>query len=511
MLNVYKAQIYHFISVYTLKANFSFRDKSCYLVSLEHNMRDSKTYAALSSLDSYKLNRFIKFLKSPYFNQNEVILLLGELLVQDIKNQNGTSLLEKQVLWHKLGQKGKYNDARIRSWQAGLLNLFEEFLAQEFFNERKALKSYYLLESIHKSKIASLYNSSIKLARVNSARALLKDSNYYLNEYLTEFKIHEIQQKELKRFEKWNMEYISDSLDKFFIIEKLKVFSKALSHQSFINESYKIRFIDTIENFITNEELENNPIISLYYYNLKLLTQKDIEEYFFKYKILLLKHFNDLYLKEGFELLFDAINYCIRKLNSGDNKYLEEVFELYKFAIDNEILIRSGEFVHWDYKNIISIGLRLMKFNWVSHFIEDYKDKIDTLHRNNAYYYNLSNLFFYRKEYNKVLNTLQKVNYDDLTYSLDARTLQVATFFELDELDALTSALDSFQAFIKRKNFLSEATQRPYINFIKYTKKIISSYDNSNLLKLKQVLINTSGIVNKQWLLQKIEEKIITK
>lgn len=492
-------------------APYSFGHKWWLLVSLFYNMRDSKTYTALSSLDSYKLNRFIKFLKSPYFNQNELILHLGELFVQDIKNQNKPNQFNKQEVWLKLGQNGKYNDEKIRSWQAGLLNLFEEFLAQEFYNDRTSLKNYYLLESIHKLKIESLYNSSIKLARVNSSRSLLKDSNYYLNEYITEFKIHEIQQKELKRFEKWNMEYISDNLDKFFIIEKLKVFSKALSHQSFISDAYNIKFIDTIENFITPEELQKNPIISLYYFNLKLITHVDDEKYFFEYKNLLLRNINDLELKESFELLFDAINYCIRRLNSGDNKYLDEVFELYKFAIDNDILIRSGEFVHWDYKNIVSIGLRLMKFNWVSHFIEDYKDKIDSLHRNNAYHYNLSNLFFYRKEYNKVLNTLQKVNYDDLTYSLDARTLQVATFFELDEIDTLSSTLDSFQTFIKRKNFLSEATQRPYINFIKYTKKIITINDNSKLTKLKQILNNTSGIVNKQWLLHKIEEKLISR
>lgn len=473
-------------------------------------MRDSKTYAALSSLDTYKLNRFIKFLNSPYYNQNDIIGELGTLLIKDIKSPN-KSELTKESIWQNLGLKGRFDDPKLRTWLTGLLTLFEEFLALEYFNEQASLKNYYLLESIHKHKIEVLYNSSIKKNSVLSHRAILKDSSYFLSEYLTSFKVHEIQRKELKRFEKWNIDHISDSLDKFFIIEKLKVYSKALSHQSFIGEEYNIKFIDAIEKSYTSESLDKIPIISLYYFNIKMITQKSDEEYFFKFKSLLFKHIGDLEPKEGFELLFDAINYCIRRLNAGDNKYLDEVFELYKFAIENEILLSSGEFVHWDYKNITSIGLRLRKFTWVKNFIEDYKDKIDPSHRDNAYYYNLSNFYFYKSEFNKVLNILQKVNYDDLTYSLDARTLQLATFYELDEIDILFSALDSFQTFVKRKNFLSESTQKPYLNFIKYIKKIIAVFDQPKLTNLKLSLTASSGIVNKQWLLQKIEEKLSVK
>ncbi|MEO0875125.1 MAG: hypothetical protein AAFY48_11010, partial [Bacteroidota bacterium] len=81
-------------------------------------------------------------------------------------------------------------------------------------------------------------------------------------------------------------------------------------------------------------------------------------------------------------------------------------------------------------------------------------------------------------------------------------------YYELDEFDLLDSHLDSFEVFLKRRKDFTADRKQIYIWLIKYTRRLtrIIPGDKKALQKLKEDIQSTKGVVNANWLLQKIEE-----
>ena len=77
------------------------------------------------------LNRFSKFIHSPYHNQNEKISSLINLLTLSIKKNH--TLPSKIELWKNLNFKGNFDDLKFRKLCNDCLDRFENFLTLEQF------------------------------------------------------------------------------------------------------------------------------------------------------------------------------------------------------------------------------------------------------------------------------------------------------------------------------------------------------------------------------------------
>ena len=107
------------------------------------------------------------------------------------------------------------------------------------------------------------------------------------------------------------------------------------------------------------------------------------------------------------------------------------------------------------------------------------------------------------------MDLLNSVEYTDLTYNLNAKVLLIATYYELDEIDALESSLSSFKTYIYRKDIVSEDRRKLYNNYVSFLQKIIQNQGNqSKLIKLRQDVEQVKNIASKPWLLEKINELI---
>ncbi|MGA0233163.1 MAG: hypothetical protein ACO3MB_09875, partial [Saprospiraceae bacterium] len=83
------------------------------------------------------------------------------------------------------------------------------------------------------------------------------------------------------------------------------------------------------------------------------------------------------------------------------------------------------------------------------------------------------------------------------------------SFYEMDEIDALYSNIDSFVAFLRREKSLDATRKRRHINFTNFLKRLINKSENkAQLSKLKEEVEAEKEIVNKSWLLEKIEEQL---
>ncbi len=469
-------------------------------------------------------NRLKKYVASPFFNENEELVKLLAILIAELKKQ-GEVRLSKEEVWAKLFKKNKlaYKDVRFRRLCSDLNKLASDFLAYSIYEEQKIDQYQYLMQGIMQHSLDKLLSSTLQKGRKWQAEQNWQHAPFYYRQYVLEIYQHQLLQKDISRTTKINIAAISNNLDYFYWGEKLRNYCSLLNHKRVvpIDVSQEMQFIPTILQYLATQNLTQLPPLVAIYFQiactlldkqaatlLKLPHTHDATTAYFKLKDLLQQHAAAFPKPEAWEMYGYAQNFCIRQINNGQANYLEELFDLYKDALERQVILRDGEISPWHYKNIVVVGLRLKEFEWTANFIEQRKALLPANFRENAYVYNRAKWHFYKKEYEEVMRLLPAVEYQDVFYSLDAKSMLLKTYYELEEIDALESLLASFKVYLRRNKKVSAQHRSNYLNLIRFTEKLIKVLpnDKERINKLKTMLQTTPNIADLNWLREKLED-----
>ncbi len=471
-------------------------------------MRNTKLYSILEHFDKYEQNRLRKYLQSPYFNKNQTLIDLFELLITDL-NSPKNKLFEKENVWALLGLPQPYDDVRFRKYYSDLLKLAEGFLCQQIYDADSVRQAADLIQAVGRKKMEKLYNSTMKTARRLSLEQPHRHAQFHLKQYLIELNYYHMMEFETKRGERTNLEEIANNLDAFYLAEKLRIYASVLTQQHFVSQEYKVKLIDEIVDYLNNHpDYQNTPAVAVYFQVFLTVSEQDKFEHYYKLKELL-DQFGLVFPKdEAVTIYYSAINYCIRQINHGNQDFLNELFFLYNQLVDKEIIFLNDELSPWDFRNIVVIALRLGRYDWVENFILNFNHKIPEIYRDNAVTFNLAQLYFYQKKYDKVIEQLRNVEYEDVSYNLNSKTMLLTTYYETDEYEPLYSLFDSFRTYINRQNNIPKDRKENYKNLIKFTKKLtkIMPGDSNAIQKLKEEISATGNVASLNWLQEKIEE-----
>jgi hypothetical protein len=203
-----------------------------------------------------------------------------------------------------------------------------------------------------------------------------------------------------------------------------------------------------------------------------------------------------------------VLNYCIKKINLGNISWQNELFDIYKTTLENRVLLTEGFLSHRDFKNIVTISLRLHELKWAEVFITRYVPELQAHERENARMYNTANLLFHTGDFSGALRLLQQVDFSDIFYDLDARSIVLKTWFELDEEDSFEYHATAFRTFLKRNKSVSEYQRTIYENLILYTSRLMKAgTKRKQIEKLRGELSYKKNVADLRWLLGKIEER----
>jgi len=470
-------------------------------------MRNTKLYSILESFDKYELNRLRKYLNSAYFNKNQTLTDLFELLAADIGSEK-KSELEKENVWTLLSLGANFDDVRFRKFYSDLLKLVEGFLCQQVYEADPVRQAADLIRAVGLRKIEKLYNSTMKTARRVSETQPFRHSEFHLKQYLIELNYYRMMEFETKRGARTNFEEIATNLDAFYLAEKLRISASVLTQQHFVSQEYKVQLIQEVLEHIRREDYQNTPAVAVYYQVYLTVSEQDNFEHYFKLKELLGKYGLVFPQDEAITIYYSAINYCIRQINHGNLQFNQELFDLYNDLINRNILFLNNELSPWDFRNIVLVGLRIGQYQWVEDFIYNFNYKIPDLYRENAVTFNLAQLFFYQKKYDKVIEKLRDVEYEDVSYNLNSKTMLLTTYYETEEFEPLYSLFDSFRTYINRQNNIPKDRKENYKNLIKFTKKLtrIMPGDEAAIQRLKEEIAETRNVASLKWLQEKIEE-----
>jgi hypothetical protein len=469
-------------------------------------MREGKLYQAIIQLNGHEMNRLHRFILSPYFNRNDATINLFEWIKEDLK-QEKKSEISKDLLWEIcFGRNDKYDEGRMRKLQSDLLRLVEEFYAQEVFEANPIYKAKYLLDAIYNNRLDALQSGSLKTAKRLADEQILKPASFYYYQYEIEQGTFNLTRLQSERNTRSNIEEIAENLDRFYLAEKLRYYCTILNHQNLAAINYKMLFIDEIIQHVESHGYLDVPPIKVYYQILLVNKHPNEREYYDSLKLLIREYIHLFPEPQVKEILDAAFNYCILRSNTGTPEFVRELFLLYQEWLPLGLLQVQGKLDPFHFKNIVTAGLRITEFDWVENFIYQYSPLLEERNRENAVTFNLAQLYFYKKDYLRVIQLLSKVEYDDMTYNLNSKTLLMASYYELDEIEALGSLLDTFRVYLNRNKELPATRRKHYLNTISIVRKLskIISGDTKQIEKLTAEVENTQGVVSKNWILEKL-------
>jgi hypothetical protein len=201
------------------------------------------------------------------------------------------------------------------------------------------------------------------------------------------------------------------------------------------------------------------------------------------------------------------LNYCIRRINAGNLSFQQELFSAYQSALETGALFSNGHISQWDFKNVVTIALRTGHGSFAREFIHSHKQYLGADQRTNALAYNLANLHFSEGDYRSAIKQLQKVDLDDVFYRLDARSILLKSYYELDDTDALFYHATAFRSLLNRNRKISDQQRKLYLNLIKHTLSLSRWADDpSRIRSIENRIKNDRNVAELSWLENKLNE-----
>jgi len=476
-------------------------------------MESTRIYKVLNLLTVPQLNRFIKFVQSPYHNVNASIESLAVYLIKSIKNDE--ELLDKETIWQTLSSKKEFTDLRFRKLCNDLLERFEKFLIQENLDQNHMLQSNLLLDSIRKNRYEILAEKHIAKSSTEIKREIDQSSNYYLQKYFFKKTIQNLKSNyekkvDLKKGKLDSYDELSKNLDAFYIIEKLRIATDMETWKKMYKSDESIDLGVSLE-ILEKIKFDNIPSVDIYRLMYDVYKEESNTELYYELKEKALTHINSFPKDEQREIFDVLVSFSIKLVNKGEIIFLKETLLLYDWGIKESIILNKGQLSPTTFRNYVVAGLRISEFDKVEAFIKNNNELLEKDRRENALNFNLARVAFYRKEFDECLTYLNKVNYDDIWYNVNSKMLLLAAYYELEEIEVLDSAVDAFILFCRRDKILDAQKKTQYFNFAKSVKKLTKFNSDKKLKTLKEKIESTKVIGNKPWLLEKIDELLKNK
>ncbi len=456
----------------------------------------------LKKLERRTFSRFIQFIQSPYHNKHKGVIQLVDYLntaypAFQSKNCDRNTIIRKAF-------KDDISYEQLAVLFTYTYKLLHKFYRIEVFKNNQEAQDVLLLASIKDVNNQSLFYEVLQ-QQANKPLGLY-------NKYRLE-KVQESFENSLGKIT--NQEQFTRKqkyLDHFYFLEKIYESCEGLTLSRIAKADYPNTHIDALLPIIKKEAEENIDLkvyVCLYQtINFDIPFEQGLHEIqTLESKVQIIA------ISEVYNLLQ---NFCIYQINQGDNQFLKHAFTIYEAQLDKGLLLVENVLPEGHYKNIVTIALRVMEFDWTLDFIHRYKEQLADSIKYNAFNLNLANYYFAIGQYEQAKELLLKVDLKDIRYALAVRALQVRTYYEVGEFEALNGISSAFKQYLSRNKQLNENRVQGFIRLLNLTiacakykqeKPYQTKAKNAGALqKIQSKLETKQNMINRTWIEQKVKE-----
>ena len=464
-------------------------------------MKKSKLHFYLNHFNNWEISHFKKFLCSPFFNRrNDLIKLLDYFTTEKGKTSPDFS---KTSAFAAIFPNEPFDDYKMYLLMSRLSKQVEQFLAHREVSEDKVLLQLHVARAFRRIRMEDSFKKAISDGQQMLDKQPLRDWNYLRRLYDLELEHYDYLGSISRSLEN-NLQKLCDAFDHMYIAEKLRQFCMQVSHQAVFEKDYAVAMQQTILSLLENvPSYREHPAINIYYLCYQAVTTGE-ETFFKQLRAQMQLHLDCFAATELRGIYFMAINYCIRRMNTGQPQYIREGFELYRDGLEGGYLMEQGEVSRFTFNNVVLLGMKLNKYEWVEQFIENYRSMLAQPFRRSVYSYSLAQLRYEQKRYADAMRLLLNFDSNDHLMNLGAKLILLKIYYETNEHTALDSLLESMRVYLQRKKVMSYHKEY-YSLIIRLTKKLVGLSGNQKdkaVLQEKAMELQVASM--REWFLKQI-------
>ncbi|MBL7794218.1 MAG: hypothetical protein JNK77_17945 [Saprospiraceae bacterium] len=463
-------------------------------------MHSSLLLQILEKLSKRDWRQLHKWVHSDIVQQRDDVRRLFDYLSDALRHPVKESL-ERHRVFEAVFPGQPFDDDLLRLLMHFLLNIVKQYLAYDDWSGDTAEVNWRECRALRRREADKLFEKEWEQATQALQQQPFRNGDYHRQWYRLHFERYEYDHRQ-RRSGPMNLQGMLDELTHSYVADLLRHCCTILTYQSVNPQPYNFALLEAALAQIEQPGYQPTPVIAVYHCAYRALQSPEDDNRFLQFGTLITQHWQLFPAHEIRDLYLLAINYCIRRLNRGERRFIAEAFALYRDALEKEVLLEDGLLSKFTYNNILMLAIAQEDWDWADRFLDDYKQRLPARERENAYRYNRAVYFFRRPDYTKAMELLMHVEFRDLLYNLNARSMLLRIYYELGEYMALESHLDSFRNFLRRRAGLGYHREN-YANLLKMVQKML----RSDLRKpnVRAALLEEAGqlraLAEREWLI----------
>lgn len=475
-------------------------------------MKENKLSELLRGLSANEFKKFGDFVRSPFHNKSQKIILLYDHL------KSFSADFSKYEITHEDISKLIYSDkqkseSKVRSLISDFVRLIEKFLTLNQYSKNTAAQQVHLLTALNERDLSKSFRSTLKETMGSQEKQFNRDEDFYYNRIFLELESFNYGLQRNTGIDEQGFNKISDNIDLFFILTKLNLLHFMSYHQQNFADrySYNIWQVNEVIKYIEsklNRIRKEHPIIYMKYLILMTIIKPEKENYFKDLKKFVLTNHEKL-SSEVMDYIFGALtNYCMTKCNSGVKRYRIERFRVYKI-MEEMSLFETDKYINYvDFMNAIISSLDVNRSGWAEKFFDKHRTRIlpelaeDTL--------NLAKtqILYHKKKYEEAIKHLNNVSYSNYIFYLRSKMLLSRIYYDKKDTEPIIYIIDAARHYLKRNKQISRANYESFSKFFNYLNKLINleSSQKFHIKKMEDELMREKSISSKDWFLEKLKD-----
>lgn len=482
-------------------------------------MKDTKLIRTLKTFTKDELKLFEKFIASPFFNKGRNYQPLLAALKKFYPDFN-KDILTSEFIYKKIYPARKFNKQVMWNLVSELEKLAIEFLLQISLKKNRTHMFTLMFDELSGRRLIDQVSKEIYKMEKYAGSVKLGKENLFANRMLANYRV-EYFSNLIGRQDKISGLIVNSS--EYLLLNFLADLSVEVSDIQLMRRMYGFTDdLKTITGLICSLELKKmidlaslqdhkHSELMTFYYNKIMSALSDDENHFYEMKKYFEKNFDRFEMLEQKNTIISLANYCAHKMRMGNEKFLRTLFELNKFRLEKEIDTQQNRILEKSlYYQIIKNALTLNEIEWAEKFVKEYTPKLKKEQQEAMNSLALGNIYFAKREYEKALSYLNKIEFIDIRDKLHVRILSAKAYYELGQSELLFYNIDSSKHFISKNKEFRITSKEPYLKFFNYLNRLLLHKENSDTKKLKSLKYDIELDKNflppqDIWLLEKID------
>lgn len=480
----------------------------------EKSIKKFKAIELIKTFSGVEIKRFGRFLQSPYHNTNEDLVQLFSYL-RSLYPAFDANKLTRPKIWKKLYKSIPFQSIKFKKLFSELNLLAEEFIIIENLKGDKRNQQKQLIAALKTRSFKRFFKESHNLIKEIKAKKEYQNQEDFLDLHLLyKGAWHHIEREKHKaNYE--DLLVAHETLIHYVEFSKIRAISELESMKKILNLEV-LTFPDSLK-VMEKKELAHENRQFHFLYDCYEFEMKPSRQSYFSLKKQIYDDchlLNRTYLQVG---ILHLHNYMTKEVAIGKIGLKKEIFDLLKWAADNNIFLENNYIQEGIFSNTVIYAIKNEETSWAEDYIKNNEQYLKTSYSDLLIGYLKASIAFVSKRFEDVsvlLATLQPSNH--IQYYFYFKSLITRAYFELflmgkiEYLESLLSELEVFDKGIRRNRKFTEVRRRNYLNYVKILKKICkfqatNKYSGNSLLKLRDEVVKLSPLAQRNWLIEKID------